>query len=93
MSLLKRKVGSRVVVQTILPMTGEEGQFLVQPVAILQRQLVKKGNVAAMKVLIQWSNLPPKDATWEDYSYINSKFRHLTPILEVKDCLKQWGML
>ncbi|OIS99850.1 hypothetical protein A4A49_62696, partial [Nicotiana attenuata] len=73
-SLLKRKIGSRAVVQSVLPRTSDEGQFLVKPVAILQRQLVQKGNVADVKVLIQWSNLPPEDATWEDYDFIKAKF-------------------
>ncbi|XP_019224978.1 PREDICTED: uncharacterized protein LOC109206595 [Nicotiana attenuata] len=49
-SLLKKKIGSRAVVQSVLPMTSEEGQFLVKPVAILQRHLVQKGNVAAIKI-------------------------------------------
>uniref|UniRef100_M1AIM5 Retrotransposon protein n=1 Tax=Solanum tuberosum TaxID=4113 RepID=M1AIM5_SOLTU len=62
-SLLKKKVGSRVVVQSTLPMTNVEGQFLVKPVAILQRQLVQRENSVAIKLLIQWSNLPPEDAT------------------------------
>ncbi|KAH0765387.1 hypothetical protein KY285_001258 [Solanum tuberosum] len=38
------KVGSRVVVQSTLPMTNGEDQFLVKPVAILQRQLVHREN-------------------------------------------------
>lgn len=44
-SLLKKKVGSRVVVQSTLPHTSSDGQFLVYPVAILQRQIVKNNNV------------------------------------------------
>ncbi|XP_075075102.1 uncharacterized protein LOC142162641 [Nicotiana tabacum] len=43
-SLLKKKVGTGVVVQTLLTMTGEDGQFLVRPVHILQRQMVKQDN-------------------------------------------------
>lgn len=73
-SLLKKKLGSRVVVQTVLPLTSNDGQFLVQSIAILQRQFVKKNNVAAVKVLVQWSNLPPEDATWEDYQFLKTKF-------------------
>ncbi|XP_060217253.1 uncharacterized protein LOC132644672 [Lycium barbarum] len=73
-SLLKKKVGTKVVVQSTLPMTSDECQFLVKPAAILQRQLTKKGNVDVVKVLIQWSNLSPEDATWEDYDFIKAKF-------------------
>ena len=68
-SLLKKKVGDRVVIQSELPYTNDNGQFLVKPVAILQRQMVKRNNVAAVRVLVQWSNFPPEDATWEDYDF------------------------
>ncbi|KAH0644742.1 hypothetical protein KY284_032626 [Solanum tuberosum] len=51
-SLIKKKVGEKVVVQTNLPTTGEDGQFQVKPVAILQRQQIKRNNVAVVKVLV-----------------------------------------
>jgi len=73
-SLLKKKIGNRVVVQTTLPTTGEDGQFLVKPLQILQRQMVRTGSVAGVKVLVQWSNLPPEEATWEDYADLKAKF-------------------
>ncbi|XP_070024878.1 uncharacterized protein [Nicotiana sylvestris] len=53
-SLLKRKVGNRVVVQTTLPITGKDGQFLVNLVVILQRQLIKRNNAVVVRVLVQW---------------------------------------
>ncbi|KAF3623801.1 hypothetical protein FXO37_31675 [Capsicum annuum] len=46
--LLKRKVGNRVMVQSTLPTTSADGQFLVKPFHILQRQLVRDGNVAGV---------------------------------------------
>nr|XP_009591072.1 uncharacterized protein LOC104088140 [Nicotiana tomentosiformis] len=73
-SLLKKKVGDRVVVQTTLLITSDDGQFLVKPVAILQRQLIKRNNADVVRVLVQWSNLPPEDATWEDYQFLKAKF-------------------
>ncbi|XP_033513828.1 uncharacterized protein [Nicotiana tomentosiformis] len=78
-SLLKKKVGNMVVVQTVLPSTSEDGQFLVKPVAILQRQMVKKNNAAVVKVLVQWSNLSPEHATWENYHFIKAKFPDFDP--------------
>lgn len=78
-SLLKRKLGTNVLVQTCLPSTSEDGQFLVAPISILQRQMVRKGNVAAVKILVQWSNLPPEDATWEDYDFLKAKFSNFDP--------------
>lgn len=57
--------------QSSLPSIVFDGQFLVQLVAILRRQMVKKDNVAI--VLVQWSNLPTENATWEDYTFPNLK--------------------
>jgi len=73
-SLLKKKIGAKKVVQSTLPSTGDDGQILVKPVVVLRRQMVKHNKVACVKLLIQWSNLPPEDATWEDYHFIKSKF-------------------
>lgn len=78
-SLLKKKVGDRVVVQSTLPNTRSDGQFLVQLVAILQRKMVKNNNVVVVRVLLQWSNLPPEDATWEDYQHIHATFPNFDP--------------
>lgn len=72
-SLLKKKMGSAIVVQSNLPSTRKDGQFTVQPVAILQRQMIKKDNATEVKGLVQWSNLLPED-TWEDYSFLKAKF-------------------
>ncbi|KAH0725517.1 hypothetical protein KY284_001382 [Solanum tuberosum] len=73
-SLLKNKVGSRVVVQSTLPMTNGEGQFIVKLVTILQRQLVQRENSTVVKLLIQWFSLPPEDANGEDFDFIKVKF-------------------
>lgn len=44
---------------------NEQGQLLLEPVAALDRRMVKRGNVAATQILVQWSNGFPEDATWE----------------------------
>ena len=36
--------------------------------------MAKKGNVAAVYVLIQWINERPEDATWELYDDIAARF-------------------
>uniref|UniRef100_A0A3Q7IGX6 Integrase zinc-binding domain-containing protein n=1 Tax=Solanum lycopersicum TaxID=4081 RepID=A0A3Q7IGX6_SOLLC len=64
----------RVVIQSDLSYTNDDGQFLVKPVAILQWQMVKRNNVAVVQVLAQWSNIPKEDATWEDYDFLKAKF-------------------
>lgn len=47
-SLLKKKVGQKYMVSTELPRLGSEGQFLVQPVSVLQRRTVKRNNAAVV---------------------------------------------
>lgn len=49
-SLLKKKVGTKYVVTFALQKLGSEGQFLVYPVKILHRRMVKKNN----SVVVQW---------------------------------------
>ena len=36
-----------------------------EPIAILERKLVKKGNGAVVYFLVHWSNGTVEDATWE----------------------------
>ncbi|KAM7486566.1 hypothetical protein LguiA_002575 [Lonicera macranthoides] len=67
MSLLKKKVGNAVVPEATLPHTDHLGQFLAEPVGILDRRLVCRGNHSQVQLLIQWFNMPPSAATWEDY--------------------------
>ena len=73
-SLLKKKVGNRVVVQSELPYMNDDEQFLVKPVTILQRQMIKRNNAVVVRVLVQCSNLPSEDATWEDYDFLRANF-------------------
>lgn len=58
-SLLKKKIGSKYVVTTELPNIGKEGHFLVYPVQVLDRRMVKKNNHAFIQWLIQWSHSVP----------------------------------
>jgi hypothetical protein len=44
------------------------------PEVILDRRLVKKGNVAITQVLVQWTGLSASSATWDDYSVLREKF-------------------
>ncbi|XP_077223447.1 uncharacterized protein LOC143857059 [Tasmannia lanceolata] len=78
-SLLKRKIGDSVVPIVNLPEVGSEGQLLIEPVAILDRRIVRKGNVAVTQVLVQWANAVPEDATWEEWAALNEKFPDFHP--------------
>lgn len=64
-SLLKKKVGNQVVESKLPTEVNEQGQLLLEPVAVLDRRMVKRGNMAATQILVQWSNGFPEDATWE----------------------------
>ncbi|KAL8155439.1 hypothetical protein AgCh_000724 [Apium graveolens] len=74
-----KKLGHKSVPITELPELGDEGQFLIEPVAILNRRMVKKKNVAVPQVLIRWSNNPDTDAIWEDCASIHSRFPNCLP--------------
>jgi hypothetical protein len=41
---------------------------------MLDRRLVKKGNVAHLQVLIKWRDLPEDMATWEDWETLKIQF-------------------
>ncbi|GKB24971.1 reverse transcriptase [Tanacetum coccineum] len=71
---IQEKGGAGVVTQSRnLPACGTDGLILVEPVAILERRLAKKGNSATVFVLLQWSNGSKKDATWEPIEDLQKK--------------------
>lgn len=59
-------MGPAIVPQFQPPVCDVEGRVLIQPLAILQRRMVKVNNGVSVKVLIQWANLGKEDAFWED---------------------------
>nr|GEV64681.1 hypothetical protein [Tanacetum cinerariifolium] len=57
-------------VSVTLPQCDPFGVIALEPIVVLDRRMVKRGNVAAVYVLIQWSNESVNDATWELYEDI-----------------------
>jgi hypothetical protein len=55
-------------------MTDKEGRMQIVLIAILDRKMIKKDNRAVTAGLIQWSNLYPEDATWEDLEHLQQQF-------------------
>ncbi|GJV37997.1 retrotransposable element Tf2 [Tanacetum coccineum] len=55
-----------------LPPCDQSGDFLVEPVAILDRRMAKKGNGMEIYVLVQWNNGTTKDAIWESITELQS---------------------
>ncbi|XP_073116237.1 uncharacterized protein [Elaeis guineensis] len=59
-SLLKHATASVVASQSLPPISQYAA---VQPQAILDRHMVKRGNAAATQLLVHWQNCSPADAT------------------------------
>nr|XP_027101797.1 uncharacterized protein LOC113722757 [Coffea arabica] len=77
-SLLKRHVGNQPVQQHIPTRLTDQGQLLMEPVAILDRRLVRRGRTAATQVLVQWSNSFPEDATREYWYDLHQQYPHFS---------------
>lgn len=43
----------------MLPSIDVHGQFVIEPITILDKKLVKRNNATVVKVLVQWSNTLP----------------------------------
>ncbi|GJY59656.1 reverse transcriptase [Tanacetum coccineum] len=69
-----KKCRGEVTRSGVLPVCNEQGVLRVEPVAILDRRLAKRGNVAAVFVLVQWENGSKEDATWEPIEQIQKNF-------------------
>lgn len=71
---LKRRVGPDIISQQQPPACDSAGRVMMEPLAILRRRLVHANNTAVVQVLVHWANLSAEEATWEDWSYIRSRF-------------------
>lgn len=45
-----------------------------EPVAILERRMMKKGDVPVVQLHVQWANMPPSATTWEDYDVLRQRY-------------------
>ncbi|XP_027083473.2 uncharacterized protein [Coffea arabica] len=73
-SLLKKKVGDQITPVLQLPEVDGRGHLRVEPVAVLDRRIVKKMNAAAVQWLIHWWGTDPAEATWEFVKEIEKQF-------------------
>lgn len=73
-SQLKKKIGDTATTATWPEFINDLQGSQRVPVAILDRQLVKRFNKAGTRVLIQWSDSLPEEATWEFYDMLQKKF-------------------
>jgi hypothetical protein len=76
-SQLKLCPNPTVVTTQHLP--AEDQLFPRTPEAIVDRKMVKRGNVAATKVLVKWKDEPVEQATWEFYDVLLHQFPNFHP--------------
>lgn len=62
-----------------LPRTSQIVVTHGEPEAILDRKMVKRGRIAATKVLVKWKDSPNDQATWEFYYDLIKKFPNFHP--------------
>jgi hypothetical protein len=69
-SCLKKVIGDKIPVQTILPELDEEGKMILEPEAITDTRIRQLRNRSISEYLIKWRKLPAEDSTWEDEYFI-----------------------
>jgi hypothetical protein len=89
-SQLKIHIPQGQIVSPHLPITSPDGHLRIYPKSILSRRVVKRDNVAVPQIFVFWTNLPPEDASWEDYDSIAMRFPQF--ILEDKNHFKDGGV-
>jgi hypothetical protein len=78
-SQLKKHLGPTTVPTPGLPLVDNKGTIKVAPEAILERRMVPRNNEPVVQWLIQWVNMTPAEATWEDASFIRKVFPSFHP--------------
>ena len=69
-SCLKKVIGNKIPVQTILPELDEEGKIILDPEVVTETRIRQLRNRSISEYLIKWKNLPVGDSTWEDENFI-----------------------
>jgi len=69
-SCLKKVIGDKIPVQTILSKLDEEGKMILEPEAVTETRTRQLRNQSISEYLINWKNLPIEDSTWEDENLI-----------------------
>jgi len=82
-SLLKKQLGDMSRVTTQLPPFSTDNIPVLQPRLVKDYRWVKQGDKYVTEALVQWSSLPPEDATWEEVDVLRQQFPNLD--LEDKD--------
>jgi len=73
-SQLKKHIGTKAIPSPNLPMVNADGTIKTGPAAVLQVRQIPRNNAPVVQWQIQWENLSPEDATWEDADFIKYSF-------------------
>ena len=65
--MLKPDKGTAVALASPLPSSSNGSALLSIPAAICATPVVMKKGQSTPQILVQWQNIPPKEATWEDF--------------------------
>ena len=89
-SLLKKQIKSKFTTIAKLPDFTIDGESKMYRVKVLDRRTTKLRTRTIEELLIQWSNLPPDVATWDDLTTIQSQFPEF-PLSWGQDVFKGTG--
>jgi hypothetical protein len=73
-SQLKKHLGTRVVPQLGLPLVSVDGKIHTAPLQVLETRSLPRNGVLVTQWFIEWENLAPADASWEDANFIKKVF-------------------
>ena len=68
-SCLKKVIGDKLPVQTILPELDKEGKIILEPEVVTETRTRQLRNQSISEYLIKWKNLSAEDSTWEDENF------------------------
>ena len=69
-SCLKKVIGDKLPVQTILLELDEEGKIILELEAEKETRTRQLQNRSISEYLIKWKNLSAEDSTWEDENFM-----------------------
>uniref|UniRef100_A0A8R7V1T5 Tf2-1-like SH3-like domain-containing protein n=1 Tax=Triticum urartu TaxID=4572 RepID=A0A8R7V1T5_TRIUA len=73
-SQLKKHLGTHAIPSKELPLVDSHGRIKTEPLAVLETRSLPRNGVLVTQWLIDWENLKPEEATWEDANFIKQVF-------------------
>jgi hypothetical protein len=73
-SQLKKDLGPRAIPQDNIPLVNPDGYIKIEPVIVLDTRTLPRQDEIITQWKVQWQNLSPDQATWEDKLFIKATF-------------------